>query len=82
MAHEDDPSGVAGDGKDSAALSLGTLVIRTWREPEHAHGFRARVTATQVPDAGPATITTTDPEEVLAVVRQWLLTRPGASGTQ
>jgi hypothetical protein len=82
MAHEDGLSGVAGDGTDSAALSLGTLVIRTWVEPEHGHGFRARVTATQVPDAGPMTVTTADPEEVLAVVRQWLLTRPGAGGTQ
>lgn len=80
MAHEDGPSGVAGDGTDSA-LSLGTLVIRTWREPKHSHGFRARVTAIQVPDAEPATVTTTDPEEVLAVVRQWLLAQPGASAT-
>jgi hypothetical protein len=82
MAHEDGPSGVAGDGTDSAALSLGTLVIRTWLEPEHEHGFRARVTATRVPDAGPTTVNTTDPEEVLAVVRQWLRTRPGASGSE
>jgi hypothetical protein len=82
MAHEDGPSGVAGDGTDSATLSLGTLVIRTWLEPEHEHGFRARVTVTRVPDAGPTTVTTADPQEVLAVVRQWLLTRPGASGTQ
>ncbi|HYH78097.1 MAG TPA: hypothetical protein VD841_11450 [Arthrobacter sp.] len=80
MAHEDCPSGVDGDDTDSA-LSLGTLVIRTWREPKHAHSFRARVTASLVPDAEPTTVTTPDPEEVLALVRQWLLTRPEASGT-
>jgi hypothetical protein len=90
MAHGDGPPGIAGDGTDSAAPSefhteartqdQGTLVIRTWWEPDHVHGFRARVTS-QVPEAGSATITTADPEEVLAVVRRWLLARPGA-GTQ
>lgn len=78
MAHEDGPSGVAGDGTDSAAPShtQGTLVIRTWWEPDHVHGFRARVTS-QLPEAGQATVTTADPEEVLAVVRRWLLAWPG-----
>ncbi len=91
MAHGDGPSGIAGDGTDSAAPSefhaqahtqaQGTLVIRTWWEPDHVHGFRARVTSTPLGEAGPTTVTAADPEEVLAVVRRWLLARPGA-GTQ
>lgn len=87
MAHGDGQSGIADDGTDSAAPSqsrieaLGTLVIRTWWEPDHAHGFRARVTSTPLAEAGPTTVTTADPEEALAVVRRWLLARPGA-GTQ
>ncbi|HJW00942.1 MAG TPA: hypothetical protein VJ617_17760 [Arthrobacter sp.] len=89
MAHEDGQPGIAGDGtdsavpsSDSAAQAQGTLVIRTWWEPDHGHGFRARVTATQAPDAGPREVTTADPEEVLAVVRRWLLARQGAAGPQ
>lgn len=88
MAHEDGQSGIADDGTDSTMPSQspsgaqGTLVIRTWWEPDHVHGFRARITFTPVPDAGPTTVTATDPEEVLAVVRKWLLTLPGASSAQ
>ena len=87
MAHGDGQSGSADDGTDSVQPqsltgAQGTLVIRTWWEPHHVHGFRARITSTQVPDAGPTAVTATDPEEVLAVVRQWLLTRPGATGSQ
>ena len=78
MAHGDGQPGSAGDGNDSGAPSQthGTLVIRTWWEPDHVHGFRARVTS-QLPEAGQTTVTTADPEEVLAVVRRWLLARPG-----
>ena len=78
MAHGDGQPGSAGDGTDSGAPSQtqGTLVIRTWWEPDHVHGFRARVTS-QLPESGQTTVTTADPEEVLAVVRHWLLTRPG-----
>ncbi|WP_066285007.1 hypothetical protein [Arthrobacter sp. B6] len=88
MAHGDGPSGSAGDGTDSAAPSQveaqhqGIMVIRTWWEPEHAHGFRARVTSIQPAEAGPTTVTTADPDEVLAVVRRWLLARPGTAGSQ
>ena len=89
MAHGDGQPGIADDGTDSAAPSQsrpeapaqGTLVIRTWWEPDHVHGFRARVTSTPPVKAGPATVTSADPEEILAVVRRWLLARPGA-GTQ
>ncbi|MCU1519557.1 MAG: hypothetical protein JWQ75_4278 [Pseudarthrobacter sp.] len=83
MKIEDGQSGSAGGpGTDSAAPSLGTLVIRTWWEPDHAQGFRARVTSTRLPETGSTTVTTADPEEVLAAVRQWLLARPGAAGDQ
>lgn len=88
MAHGDGQSGIADDGTDSAAPSQpcpeaptqaqGTLVIRTWWEPDHVHGFRARVTSTPAVEAGPTIVTTADPEEVLAVVRRWLIARPGA----
>lgn len=92
MAHGDGQSGIADDGTDSAAPSQsrpeaptqaptqaqGTLVIRTWWEPDHVHGFRARVTSTPPVEAGPTIVTTADPEEVLAVVRRWLIARPGA----
>jgi len=88
MAHGDGQSGIADDGTDSAApsqsrpeaptLAQGTLVIRTWWEPDHVHGFRARVTSTPPVGAEPTIVTTADPEEVLAVVRRWLIARPGA----
>jgi len=87
MAHGDGQSGIADDGTDASAPfpsrpeAHGTLVIRTWWEPDHVHGFRARVTSTPFAEAGPATVTSADPEEVLDVVRRWLLARPGA-GTQ
>ncbi|HEY9356637.1 MAG TPA: hypothetical protein VIQ52_10070 [Arthrobacter sp.] len=80
MAHGDGRQGSAGDGTDSGAPSQaqGTLVIRTWWEPDHVQGFRARVTS-QLPESGQTTVTTADPEEVLAVVRRWLLARPGTA---
>lgn len=56
---------------------LGTLIIRTWYEPDQASGFRARITHSQKPGEEPTSTSTADPAEVLNVVQQWLATRPG-----
>ncbi|MDQ0767935.1 hypothetical protein QF031_000684 [Pseudarthrobacter defluvii] len=54
----------------------GTLVIRTWIEPDDDPGFRARITYSQ--GAGQqGSLITVDPEEVLHAVRQWLSTQNG-----
>ena len=49
------------------------LVIRVWRDTDHATGLRARIT--QRPDLGVETETTTvvtSPEAVYGEVRTWL----------
>lgn len=80
MTMGDLPSGVsAGDDSDSAMPSMGALVIRTWTEPDQAPGFRARLTFSLAPDDEPGTISTADPNEVLSLVRQWLIAQSGAS---
>ena len=74
MTNDDRPSGSSDeDASDPAMPSMGTLVIRTWHEPDQRPGFRARVTFSQAPDDEPSTVSTADPDEVLSVVRQWLL---------
>ncbi|MCU1548222.1 MAG: hypothetical protein JWO29_1173 [Arthrobacter sp.] len=79
MTHDDWPSGGSDqDQTDSAARSMGTLVIRTWNEPDQTPGFRARLSFSQRLDDQPSTIATADPEEVLSVVRQWLFTQRGS----
>jgi hypothetical protein len=56
-----------------------TLVIRTWEEPGYNDGFRARVTySDDVQGGSPKTFATADPEEAVSLVRQWLMTKPGA----
>jgi len=61
-------SGISGDG--------GTLVIRTWSEPDGEHRFRARVTYSE--GAGRhGSLATVDREEVLHAVRQWLAAQDG-----
>lgn len=56
--------------------SGGTLVIRTWREPDGEHGFRARVTYSE--GAGEhGSLSAADREEVLRAVRQWLSAQDG-----
>jgi hypothetical protein len=57
---------------------MGTLVIRTWYEPDQVPGFRARITYSQGPDGDPATVAVADPDEALSVVRQWLFAQPGS----
>jgi hypothetical protein len=76
MTTDDPLSGPpGGDESDRATPSMGTLVIRTWNEPDQAPGFRARLTFSQVPTADPATVYAVDPEEVLRLVRQWVLSQ-------
>lgn len=77
MATDDPPSGTSGDDwSDRALPSMGTLVIRTWDEPDQVPGFRARLIYGHAPDDAPHTVATADPEEVLRLVRQWLSDRP------
>ena len=75
MTNDDRPSGVS-DESDPAMPSMGTLVIRTWHEPDQTPGFRARITYSKAPDDEPSTVATADPDEVLSVVRQWLSAQP------
>lgn len=79
MTTDDPPPGPPGEfPSDQAAPSMGTLVIRTWDEPDQMPGFRARLTYSQTPDGVTTTVSTADPEEVLRIVRQWLNARPGS----
>jgi hypothetical protein len=65
--HEDDPA-------------LGTLLIRTWYEPGHPQRLRARITYGQTPGIALRTVATTDPDEILRVVQEWLAAQPGIAG--
>jgi hypothetical protein len=79
MTSDDRPSGTSDqDGTDPAISPMGTLVIRTWYEPDQVHGFRARLTFSQGPDGEPNTVATADPDEALSIVRQWLLAPSGS----
>ena len=79
MTNDDRPSGIS-DESDPAMPSMGTLVIRTWHEPDHTQGFRARIIYSQAPGDEPTTVSTADQEEVLSVVRQWLFAQPVPPG--
>ncbi|WP_461190073.1 hypothetical protein [Arthrobacter sp. Z4-13] len=73
MTTDDLLSGLPGGGESDRAMpSMGTLVIRTWNEPDQAQGFRARLTYSVSPTAEPEAVYTVDPDEVLRLVRQWL----------
>lgn len=67
------PETSSGDEPDQAAPSMGTMVIRTWNEPNQSPGFRARMTYSPSSTAEPETVYTGSPDEVLNVVRRWLL---------
>lgn len=71
MTNDGRLSGIS-DESDPAMPSMGTLVIRTWHEPDQTPGFRARIIYNQAPDDEPSTVTTADQDEALSVVRQWL----------
>lgn len=65
---------------DPATPAFGTMIIRTWYEPGHPPGFRARITYGQTPGMEPSAAYTADPAEVLRVVQEWLAAQPGAAG--
>lgn len=48
MTTDDRPSGIS-DESDPAMPAMGTLVIRTWHEPDQTQGFRARIIYSQAP---------------------------------
>jgi hypothetical protein len=48
-----------------------TLVIRAWQETGH-NGFRARIIRGPRRTRRPAIETTTDPEQVMKMAREWL----------
>lgn len=77
MTKDDRPSGISEEGSDLAMPSMGTLIIRTWHDPDQTPGFRARVTYSQAPSGEPSTVSTADPDKVLSVVRQWLSAQSG-----
>lgn len=60
------------DQRSSSLPSMGTLVIRTWREADQTPSFRARITYGEDPSGEPRNIAIVDPDKVLSVVRQWL----------
>jgi hypothetical protein len=81
MTNDDRSSGISGqDGAGAAMPPMGTLVIRTWYEPDQVSGFRARVMYGQGPDGEANTAATADPDEVLSIVREWLSAQPGSAG--
>ncbi|MCU1515973.1 MAG: hypothetical protein JWQ75_694 [Pseudarthrobacter sp.] len=76
MAADNPPPAISDDAESGPATPpIATLVIRAWQEPAQSSGFRARITHSQAPDDEPRTVATTDPDEVLGVVRQWLFAR-------
>ena len=79
MTNDDRLSGIS-DESDPAMPAMGTLVIRTWHEPDQTPGFRARIIYSQAPGDEPTTVSTADRNEVLSVVRQWLFAQPVPPG--
>lgn len=76
MTKDDRPSGISDENESDPMMpSMGTLVIRTWHEPDQTPGFRARISYSQAPGDEPSTVSTADPDEVLSVVRHWLSAR-------
>lgn len=79
MTSDDRPSGTSDpNGTGSVMPSTGTLVIRTWHEPDQVPGFRARVTYSRGPNGEANTVSTADPDEALRIVRRWLFAHPDA----
>jgi hypothetical protein len=58
---------------------MGTLVIRTWYEPDQVSGFRARVMYGRDPEGETNKTASANPDEVLSIVREWLSAQPGSS---
>lgn len=81
MTSDDRPSGISDSGGTESAMPyMGTLVIRTWYEPDQVPAFRARLTYSRRPDGESNTVSTADPDEALSIVRHWLFTQPGSPG--
>lgn len=81
MTSDDRPSGIPDDDESDQAMPfMGTLVIRTWQEPDQVPSFRARVTYNQAPSGEPSIFSTADPDNVISVVRQWLSAQLGPPG--
>jgi hypothetical protein len=59
--------------KRAAAEHSRVLVIAAWREADAEHPVRVRLTYGRVSDDAPTTVVTSDPDEVLDTVRQWLV---------
>ncbi|WP_426226428.1 hypothetical protein [Pseudarthrobacter sp. DSP2-3-2b1] len=76
MMNDDDGS-ATDDADDREAPAAETMIISRWHEPGHPQGFRARITYGRTPGAGPRTVSTADPDEVLRVVQEWLASGPG-----
>jgi hypothetical protein len=77
MTNDDRPSGISDEDEPAPVMpSMGTLVIRTWHEPDQTPSFRARITYSQAPGDEPTMVSTADQDEVLSVVRQWLSAQP------
>jgi hypothetical protein len=79
----DDHQSKAFDQEDTASgtLRAGTLVIRKWTEPHQVEGFRARLTYSDELEDEPKTFSSADPNEILAIVGEWLLAQSGPIGT-
>jgi hypothetical protein len=79
MTSDDRPPGTSDQERTVSAIPpMGTLVIRTWYEPDQVSGFRARLTYGRGPGGEANTFSSADPEEVLSIVRQWLFAQPGS----
>ena len=71
----------AGREGDSDVPDGGTLVIRTWHEhPAQLSGFRVRITYGSASGTEHTTVYAADPDQVLNVVKQWLLAQTAAPG--
>lgn len=74
-------SGSADDfDPDRNAPAAGIMIIRTWWDPVHPQGFRARISYGQAPGIDQTIVATANPAEILEVVKRWLATQPGVSG--
>jgi hypothetical protein len=79
MTDDDHVFGLAKNREDDPKESvIGLMVIRIWHEPDHAHGFRARITFGLSPGGEQRSVAAAKPEEVLMIVQEWL---DGQSGT-
>ena len=60
----------------------GALVVRVWREDDGDERFRARITLGSGEGLEPRTVVATSPDEVLEIVRTWLLMATAADSSR